>query len=152
MPCRTPWRICERGSRSVTSILAISFWRRPRGWREFSHPVDREVKQSGKYRSQIVAHRYFKPSTSFDVSTIDRIATTRGPRFRKFLLRRPKVRTAYVEVTSGRGEQQRSRACTSYATIADIRIEFSAVPQISEVLGTFASRFRRAQFRGEQSL
>jgi hypothetical protein len=43
------------------------------------HPVDREVKQSGKYRSQIVAHRYFKPSTSFDVSTIDRIAATRGP-------------------------------------------------------------------------
>ena len=34
--------------------------------------------------------------------------------------------------------------CTSYAAIADFCIEFSAVPQISEVFSTFASPFSQS--------
>src|SRR5208282_1134580 len=68
---------------------------------------------------------------------------------RSILVFRLGMRSLSHEVTSARGERHRIRGCTSYAAIADFRIDFSALPQIFHVLGAFASPFRRAQFPDE---
>ena len=53
----------------VTGTIS-RFWRLyasgPNAWCEFGYPVHRKVSQSGKYRSQVVADRYFETSTSFN--------------------------------------------------------------------------------------
>ncbi len=68
-------------------------------------------------------------------------------RFRKSLLRSPKIRTAYIEVASARGKQYRVRACTSYATIVDFRIEYSAVSQTPSFDCAYLSLFEERASR-----